>query len=194
MQAQDLLLFQAALGLSDPWRVVASSLMPGPSGWICGLVFRVGSTFCCPECDRSGLKARETEEKTWRHLDFFQHQAYPHCAGAAGGMPGAQGPVGGGAVGAGALGVHAAVRGVGDGDGQRDAGRDLGGSGRESDMRIWRVVHHYVDLAVEAQDLAGVERVGIDESSLASAWRCASPRSPSGVARPRTSCCASSRG
>ncbi len=32
-------------------------------------------------------------------------------------------------------------------------------------MRIWRVVHHYVDAAVEAQDLAGVERVGIDETS-----------------------------
>ena len=26
----------------------------------------------------------------------------------------------------------------------------------EYDMRIWRVVHHYVDLAVEAQDLRGV--------------------------------------
>ena len=35
----------------------------------------------------------------------------------------------------------------------------------ETDMRVWRVVHHYVDAAVEAQDLAGVERVGIDETS-----------------------------
>ena len=35
----------------------------------------------------------------------------------------------------------------------------------ETDMRIWRIVHHYVDQAVEAQDLAGVQRVGIDETS-----------------------------
>jgi len=35
----------------------------------------------------------------------------------------------------------------------------------EYDKRIWRVVQHYVDLAVEAQDLSGVERVGIDETS-----------------------------
>jgi len=35
----------------------------------------------------------------------------------------------------------------------------------ETDMRIWRIVHHYVDEAVEAQDLSGVERVGIDETS-----------------------------
>ena len=41
----------------------------------------------------------------------------------------------------------------------------LAGLVGESDMRIWRVVHHYVDAAVEAQDLAGVERVGIDETS-----------------------------
>jgi len=39
----------------------------------------------------------------------------------------------------------------------------LAGLVGESDMRVWRVVHHYVDAAVEAQDLAGVERVGIDE-------------------------------
>jgi transposase len=35
----------------------------------------------------------------------------------------------------------------------------------EYDKRIWRIVHHYVDRAVEAQDLEGVERVGIDETS-----------------------------
>ena len=32
------------------------------------------------------------------------------------------------------------------------------------------------------------------EELARSGWRCASPRSPSGAARPRTSCCASSRG
>jgi transposase len=35
----------------------------------------------------------------------------------------------------------------------------------EYDKRIWRIVHHYVDQAVEAQDLEGVKRVGIDETS-----------------------------
>src|SRR5450755_1822718 len=35
----------------------------------------------------------------------------------------------------------------------------------EYDKRIWRIVHHYVDLAVDAQDLEGVDRVGIDETS-----------------------------
>ena len=31
--------------------------------------------------------------------------------------------------------------------------------------RVCRVVHHYVDVAVEGQDLQGAERVGIDETS-----------------------------
>ena len=35
----------------------------------------------------------------------------------------------------------------------------------ETDMRIWRVLHHYVDVAVEAQDLSRLERLGIDETS-----------------------------
>jgi transposase len=35
----------------------------------------------------------------------------------------------------------------------------------ETDMRIWRVVHHYVDEAVEAQELSGLERAAVDETS-----------------------------
>ena len=35
----------------------------------------------------------------------------------------------------------------------------------ESDMRVWRIVHYYVDQAVEAQDLSAMERAGIDETS-----------------------------
>jgi hypothetical protein len=36
----------------------------------------------------------------------------------------------------------------------------------ETDKKIWRVVHHYVDQAVEAQDLEGMSSVGIDDTSF----------------------------
>jgi transposase len=36
----------------------------------------------------------------------------------------------------------------------------------EHDTKIWRVVHHYVDLAVEAQDLSAMEELGIDDTSF----------------------------
>jgi transposase len=36
----------------------------------------------------------------------------------------------------------------------------------EHEERIWRIVEHYVGGAVEAQDLSGTERVGIDDTSF----------------------------
>jgi transposase len=35
----------------------------------------------------------------------------------------------------------------------------IGGLVGEHDTKIWRVVHHYVDLAVEAQDLSETEQL-----------------------------------
>jgi predicted site-specific integrase-resolvase len=45
-----------------------------------------------------------------------------------------------------------------------------------------------------APDRLAPTRCCCSRSSLAVAWRCASPRSPSGARRRRASCCASSRG
>jgi Helix-turn-helix domain of transposase family ISL3 len=36
----------------------------------------------------------------------------------------------------------------------------------EYDKKIWRVVHHYVDAAVDAQDLSAMEELGIDDTSF----------------------------
>jgi len=76
MQAQDLRLFQAALGLSEPWQVVSVEFDPGGKRLDLRIDFPRGATFCCPECGRSGLKARDTERKTWRHMNFWQHETY----------------------------------------------------------------------------------------------------------------------
>ncbi len=76
MQAQDVALFQAALGLTEPWQVISVEFDPATKRLDLRIDFPRGATFCCPECDLAGLKARDTEEKTWRHLDFFQHQAF----------------------------------------------------------------------------------------------------------------------
>jgi transposase len=76
MQAQDLLLFQAALGLSDPWRVTSVEFDRERERLDLRVEFAKGARFPCPECERAGCAVRDTEEKTWRHLDLFQHQAY----------------------------------------------------------------------------------------------------------------------
>src|SRR5437870_5725399 len=38
-----------------------------------------GSRFACPECGVAGCPAYDSEDKTWRHLNFFQHEAYLHA-------------------------------------------------------------------------------------------------------------------
>lgn len=165
MQAQDLLLFQAALGLTVPWQVTSVEFDADAKRLDLRVDFVKGSTFCCPECDRAGLKAYDTEEKTWRHLDFFQHQAYltarvprvecPEHKVRLVAVPWAR-PRSGFTLLFEAL-VMALVKEM--------PVATLAGLVGESDMRVWRIVHHYVDRAVDAQSLQGVERVGIDETS-----------------------------
>jgi transposase len=165
MQAQDLLLFQAALGLTAPWQVTSVEFDAEAKRLDLRVDFPKGATFCCPECDRSGLKAYDTEEKTWRHLDFFQHQAFltarvprvecPEHNVRLVAVPWAR-PRSGFTLLFEAL-VMAMVAEM--------PVASVAGLVGESDMRIWRIVHHYVDEAVDAQNLQGVGRVGIDETS-----------------------------
>jgi transposase len=165
MQAQDLLLFQAALGLTAPWQVTSVEFDRETKRLDLRIDFPRGATFCCPECDRAGLKARDTEEKAWRHLDFFQHQAYltarvprvecPEHKVRLVALPWARERSGFTLLFE-AL-VMAMVREM--------PVKAVAGLVGEYDKRIWRIVHHYVDLAVDAQDLEGVDRVGIDETS-----------------------------
>lgn len=67
-----------ALGLSDSWFVSDTKFDPAAKQLGIYLDFRRGSTFPCPECGKPG-KVYDTEEKTLRHLNFFQHQAYLHA-------------------------------------------------------------------------------------------------------------------
>ena len=38
--------------------------------------FKKGSTFSCVNCTSKGAKPYDTEERTWRHLNFFEHKIY----------------------------------------------------------------------------------------------------------------------
>jgi hypothetical protein len=73
---RDIDLFQQALGLVAPWRVVDCFFDGGQRRLELRIDFLRGATFACPECAAEGCKVHDTEQKTWRHLDFFQHEAY----------------------------------------------------------------------------------------------------------------------
>src|SRR5450759_3101080 len=73
---RDLELFSQALGLQEPWRVVETRFDAQRRRWDLRLCFKRGARCCCPEGEREGCEVHDTSEKTWRHLNFFQHEAY----------------------------------------------------------------------------------------------------------------------
>jgi transposase len=76
---RDTELFQMALALSPPWTVTECRFDAQARQLDIRLDFPRGSTFPCPTCAAPGCRAYDTEEMTWRHLNFFQHEAYLHA-------------------------------------------------------------------------------------------------------------------
>ncbi len=159
-------LFGIALGITPPWEVEGIEFSKENKRLDIKIGFQRGATFPCPVCG-SPAPAYDTTEKTWRHLNFFQYEAYltarvprVKCPNADCGIK--QVAVPWARAGSGftllfeAL-VMALVREM-----PVKATAALLG---EHDTRIWRVVDHYVQRAREKADYSEVTRVGIDETS-----------------------------
>jgi transposase len=73
---RDTTLMQQALGLTPPWTVVRSDFDTAAGRLDVEIDFTPGSRFACPTCGAADCPAYESQRKTWRHLNFFQHQAY----------------------------------------------------------------------------------------------------------------------
>ena len=78
-------LFSLALGLAEPWFASdvrldlkdEAGLQPGELHIT--LDFRPGGRFACSPCGAAGLEVHDTKERTWQHLNFFQHRAWLHA-------------------------------------------------------------------------------------------------------------------
>ncbi len=73
---RDTTLMQMALGLTPPWTVTGSDFDAAAGRIDIRIDFPAGSRFACPSCGAAGCAVHDTERKSWRHLNFFQHQAY----------------------------------------------------------------------------------------------------------------------
>jgi hypothetical protein len=72
-------LFTAALGLQAPWGV-ADVTFDRPAGRIdFQVAFTPGARFACPHCGAEHQPVHDTQEREWRHLNFFQFEAYLHA-------------------------------------------------------------------------------------------------------------------
>lgn len=158
-------LFQLALGLVPPWMVKACAFDTEKKRLDLEIDFTTGGRFPCPECKAADCPVHDTVIKTWRHLDFFQHQAFlhartpritcPQCGVKQINVPWAR-------AGSGftllfealamTLVTHMPVA---------AAARLVG----EHDTRLWRVIIHYVEAALARLDLADLRRVCIDETA-----------------------------
>lgn len=162
----DLDLFQQALGLEEPWEVIEVKFDAGRRRLDLRVDFRKGARFACPECAVAGCKVHDTESHTWRHLNFFEHEAYltarvPRVICPEHGTRQVQVPWARERSDFTLL-FEALVMAMV----KEMPVAAVAGLVGEHDTKLWRVVHHYVDRAVEAQDLSGMERLGIDDTSF----------------------------
>lgn len=84
-------LFGLALGVTPPWQVRRIEFSTEAARLDIYLDFSRGATFRCPACGAAEAKVYDTAEEAWRHLNFFQYEAYLHarvprvqCPGACG--------------------------------------------------------------------------------------------------------------
>ncbi|MBU4329903.1 MAG: ISL3 family transposase [Acidobacteria bacterium] len=157
-------LFQKAIGM-DPWVVVSYEFDSDKGRLDLELDFPPGQTFVCPECNTEGCKVYDTEKKSWRHLNFFQYEAYLHarvprvdcrkCGVKLVRVPWAR--PGSGFT----LLFEAIVMALAREMPIRAMSKIL----REHDTRLWRVLNHYVEEARREADFSSVREVGVDETS-----------------------------
>ncbi len=158
-------LFTAALGLKAPWEVVKVELDTGSNR----IDFQVDSktkVLPCPVCHKKEQRIHDRLDRSWRHLDFFQYEAWIHakvprvaCDGCGKTtqteVPWAR-PGSGFTLLFEALSLtlceHVPVA---------QAGAQL----RIQPARLWRSLNHYVKKARDLVSMAEVSHIGIDETS-----------------------------
>ena len=159
-------LFTAALGLQAPWVVQTVELDTAKHR----IDFEVSCTakrLACPSCGSADQLIHDRNRRSWRHLDFFQYEAWLHA-----GVPRvectscgktSQVLVPWAREGSGfTLLFEALALTLCQGLPVSQAARML----RVRDMQLWRRIEHYVSQARAKQDMSSVRLVGIDDTSM----------------------------
>ncbi|HSI58986.1 MAG TPA: ISL3 family transposase [Ideonella sp.] len=159
-------LFTAALGLEAPWEVAKVELDTAKRR----IDFEVTSKarrLACPECGVADQGIHDRVRRSWRHLDFFQFEAWLHAevprVGCTACGKTTQVPVPWARAGSGfTLLFEALALSLCQGLAVRQAAQML----RVRAKALWRRIDHYVGQARAKQDMSSVELIGIDETSL----------------------------
>lgn len=162
-------LFTKALGLTNPWYVSNTELKEVDNSLELHITisFHKGGKFPSPldKNDTNLYGAYDTKERTWRHLDFFQHKTYIHCN-----VPRVKcsdntinlvdvpwARKGSGFT----LLFEAYVMELVKKMTVSQASKLV----REYDTRLWRIIHYYVEKAMKQEEYSDVKLLGVDETS-----------------------------
>jgi transposase len=158
-------LLQLALGLAPPWKVEACQFNAEQRRLDIGLDFPRGSRFPCPACGQAECPVHDSQQKSWRHLNFFQHEAHLHArvprirCGRCGilqvALPWAR--PGSGFT----LLFEAFIMILAQAMPVKRIAELLG----EHDTRLWRVLEHYVHRARQQADCSDLRQFGVDETA-----------------------------
>jgi transposase len=159
------ILFKMALGLQEPWGIEEISFNAEMRRLDIEIGYEKGETFACPICGQE-CELKDSREKIWRHLDFFQHECYlhakvPRTICPKDGVHQVKVPWAAPKSGFTLLFESFAMLLVKEMTVQA-AARLL----RIYDTRLWRIVRRHVDSARAREDYSDVRKVGMDETSL----------------------------
>lgn len=162
---KDIELFQMAIGLTLPWKVISCEFNPDKKRLDIDIDFPRGSMFSCPECGREECKAYDTERKTWRHLNFFQYEAYLHarvariqcenCGIKVINVPWARSGSNFTLLFEAMVMILAKEMPI----------KAMAQIVKEHDTRLWRILDYYVPEARQKADFSSARQVGVDETS-----------------------------
>jgi len=160
-------LFGMALGIVHPWEVTKVDFSKESNRLDITIDFQCGAAFACPVCGATA-SAYDTTEKQWRHLNFFQYEAYLHAR-----VPRVKCPNDGCGV------KQIQVPWARPGSGftllfealVMTMARDMPVNVMArlfavTDTRLWRIINAYVERARAKEDFSDVKRIGIDETSV----------------------------
>jgi transposase len=158
-------LFRAALHLTAPWYISSINFTEGERKLDIWVDFPKGSRFPCPECNHLDCEVHDTTTRTWRHLDFFEHQTFlhgriprincPNCGVRQVKVPWARERSGFTLLMEALIVFFAQTMQI----------SQISEKLHIKDKRIWRVVSHYVEEALVKADLSNITSIGLDETS-----------------------------
>jgi transposase len=161
-------IFSLALGLDEPWIVEGVELVDVPDSagkeLVIHINFRKGHEFIFEDGTKG--KGYDTEERVWRHLDFFQHQCYlkarvPRVKLSTGKVRQVQVPWARPGSGFTLLFEAYAMLLIESEMPVSKAVKCV----KVTAPRLWRVFDYWVELAKSEDDLSNVCEIGIDETS-----------------------------